>query len=809
MAVFYPGHSEDMSMKELKEFKRLMIFKTSICILFGSIIGLGCAPKNKNSQAGEIKQDAPTNSSPHSHQELAKSALDVAKRYQQYFAAAGKSTIADNLKKEIEQLEKNIDKAIAEPKFAIGFFPKFDATQPNPYLDAVYASVNNFLKSDEDCYPLSTEEKSIFPKSEYMNARKVADELEQLYFLIASQKSRYRFHPQLSKQFFCRVYATSYDYYLHGGSNLTIPGSTPNALDDWFATGPVIYAWAMTDASFVHVVPETFRKFMKDSAQRAATSITQISSAPRYANRDISYAEILLQAGQFLRSESVIEHAQSLFKQTCGSVFPDGAFPYIWDQNECVNYHAGNIRSIARIYAMTGNEEAKACLIKLKDYEALTIEPGNVSEFYTTPAWKTMWNTGHGIDGAEPVASLGKQGILRSMINQQNASAGAVPSVLFASFYDHNLAAVPPPDQYIVMDRNIEGLRGRFSDFSYGITGRNVNPERENDPGLITHAGAMTTRANSKSPGLRLLDAAVMAVYPKVQIATTRSGQEWNSWAYLRSRAQSVSLVARGAAAFGATSRLQAQTTQARAETDNTGPGGKEVPWSATEVWLTLDDRIIGIVETAPEITSQALQVNGRIKLGYGRSGERVPQELQVVNAGKEYRYGQLLIRLHEHNFQKVSEAPAGVVRDNPPLDAREIVLSDQSLADNATLHSYQAQDSRYFVVEIARQGAPALASVNLQTQGQIQTLIVQKGQKIYQASFNQGNDAITATLDDRLKQPQVKILTTSSTQKRPSETAAGNITLPPHAILLAIVSPDPQDAAVGWQTFSEMMGER
>lgn len=798
-----------MNLKQLQKFNSAKIPATIVIICLGLSTNLACFPKNNSTQAGQIKQDTPAAISPHTSDELGKNAIIIAKRYLQLFVDHQKGSIADDLKKEIANLEKNITDPISTPKFAVGFFPAIQFNEPNPYLDSVYKSVDTYLKNDGDCFPFSTEEKSIFPKTTFMNARKVADELEQLYFLINHPSSRYRFNPQLVQQFFCRIYATSYDYFLHGGTNLTIPGSTPNALDDWFATGPVIYAWAMANESFGHLIPNTFKKFMKDSALRAANAIMLISTTPRYANRDISYAEILLQAGRFLNDQQLLGKAHNLLSQTCDSIFPDGAFPYIWDQNECVNYHAGNIRSIARIYAMTGDDEAKNCLIKSKDYEAITIEPGNVSEFYTTPAWKTMWNTGHGIDGAEPVASLGRQGVLRTMINQQNASAGAAASVLFASFYDHGLAAAPIPDQYIVIDRNIQGVRGRFGDFSYGFTGRNVNSERVNDPGLITHAGAMTTQAKSKSPDLRLLNSALMAVYPKVQIKAMRDGQEWNSWAYLRSGTQSVSLVAKGAAAFGASNRLQIQTTQARAETDNTGPGGQEVPWTSAEVWLALDDRIIGLIETNAESPSKALQVNGRIKLGYGRSGDRVPQELQVLRAGKEYRYGQLLVRLHEHNYQRVSEAKAGVVRDNPPLDAREIVLSDQQMADNATMHNYLPQDVRYFVVEIAREGAAPLDLVNILKDNHLRTLIVQKGQKIYQATFNKGIDNASVAIDERINSRQAKILLTKNTQSPPSEYPPGDLVLPPRAILLAIVSPDSKDATIGWQTFSEMLEAR
>lgn len=729
--------------------------------------------------------------------DLAESALSVAQLYQERLAQAGEAEIAKQLQAEIDTIQSNPDPQWVAPDFGIGFFPKLSVIDDNPYLKALYTSADEFLSAPEDCQPLSTRERSLYPKQRYQDARKVGGEIEQLFFLIASSQSRYRYHPRLVRQFFCRLYATAYDYYLHGGQGLGIPGSTPNALDDWFATGPMIYGWAMAERTMGGIIPASLKKLMTVSAQRAGEAVLAVSTTPRYANRDISYAEILLQAGQLLRHAPYIKKAEQLWQQTCDSIYPDGAFPYIWNQNECINYHAGNLRSIARIHAMTGSEQVKNCLIKAGPYEVLTVEPGNVSEYYTSPAWKTMWNSIHGVGGAEPVAALSQSPVLRGMIDQAIAAEGAAASPLYASFYRKAVAAQQPPDRYIVWDRNILGPRGRFGTFSYALTGRDVTSERTTDPGHLTLVGAMLTEDLPGSSQQRRLQAALMAVYPKVHVLASRDGQEWNSWAYLRSQLQANTLLLQGAAGFGAISRLQTQAS---------GPSAKEHPWSATELWLSVDDRLIGLVEVSALEAVKAFQVNGRIKLGYGRTGSRQPQGLVPLTPGSSFRYGGLIVRLHEHSFANVTTAKAGILRDDPPLDASEIILSDRSGPSAEVETRYEKGAGHFFVVEIARADAPALTTVALKRSGPLRTLLVRKADRVYFLGFNTSAADAAIDIDSQLPNAKTSVWLASRHGDKPRQLSGSQFTLGARGLLLALATPDAKDSEPGWQSLNELL---
>ncbi|MBF0442859.1 MAG: hypothetical protein HQK54_13215, partial [Oligoflexales bacterium] len=602
--------------------------------------------------------------SPYTVKDLKSGIVAASEQYYQLFFEAKIIDAATTLRAEIDNIKKMGTMTPQIPEYGVGFFPKITEYDANPYIAALHKTAEQFIKADTGCYPLSQAGKTIFPAANSNDSRNVGRDMEQLFFLVTSPLSRYQFHSKLVAQLFCRIYATSYDYHLNGGRDLGIPGSTPDALDDWFATGPMIYSWRMVDAAYGPLIPNTFRKFMVESAKRAGDAVGGIQTLPRYANRDISYSEILLNAGLYLKNEAYIEKSNLLLKQTVESIYPDGAFPYIWNQNECVNYHGANIKAMSRIYAMTGNKMAYQGILQLKNFEVLSVEPGNIGEFYTAPAWKTMWNGVSGIDNAEPVASSTHNNYLRTMIDQYNAQKGANPSALAASFYDRSLAGKPLPDGYIVYDRNIEGPRGRYGYFSFGITGRKVQSNGNQDPGQQTLAGAMITEDAGQG---RQIDSILMAVYPKVHVQPTKTaGTEWDSWAYLRSSVLSATSVAKNSAAYGATMQLQTQTV---------GPAAKVHPWRSLELWITLPDRIVGAVEVSPIQSAMASAVDGRIKLGYGRTGVNLaPSQLSTIAKGKEYRYGLMRVLIHENNFKRIDTAAAGVIRDEYPV-ASEVRL--------------------------------------------------------------------------------------------------------------------------------------
>ncbi|WP_338877346.1 cellulose binding domain-containing protein (plasmid) [Spirosoma sp. SC4-14] len=733
-------------------------------------------------------------------------AIQVAQERQQMAADSGFADEATALASEIVQLQNSSPAAPVVPDKAIGFNPAIQVTTNNPFIQSLSNWASGYLSQAPVVYPKSKPGVFVFPGSSFATCRTLGVTLEQLHWLLVSPLSDYQYNGELFRRFLQIVYATSDDYKLNGGGEVgEIPGSTDNGMNDWFATGPITYGWRMADLSFSGYIPPTLDQRLKDAAYQAGTNYRAIEPAfnqGTYTNRDISYAETLMHAGLFLNNPDWINFAKTIINSVTNQAsgtgqYPDGAFSYIRTQNEVANYHGATYNSLAKLWAVSDYQPAWDGLSRGANYEVLSIEAQDVQEFYTAPAWKTQWNGALGASG-EPLLYVTENPYLKTKFDQLKAIYGYTASPLYASFYKANLTGKPLPDNYVVYDRNIQGPRGRYGRYSYGITARSVSPAGDPEPGLQTFVGAMTTQTG-RSANHDEMNAALMAVHSKVHVRTN-TGTQWQDWAYMATNIKPKVCVAKTASSVSSTSDLQYQTS---------GPTGRKVPWSSYQQWITLPDRMIGLVETYPtnNTDAQALEIDGRVRFTYGRTGLLNPKNLVVDEAGKRYTYGTLKAIIHEHDFSTVTTGIAGVLRDD--VQQAEEIIFRYNLSDGTNLYTYPGSTKKYFIIEIRNADAVGDAVVSRITDGSVKGLVVKLNGKSFSSFRNNGPTDATVDISAGLvagNTNEVHFSRADAPTQLAQVLSTTAVSLAANEQILTVSSNDEADLGNGWQNFDQTL---
>jgi hypothetical protein len=222
----------------------------------------------------------------------------------------------------------------------------------------------------------------------------------------------------------------------------------------------------------------------------------------------------------------------------------------------------------------------------------------------------------------------------------------------------------------------------------------------------------------------------------------------------------------------------------------------------------------VGLVEVYPEqgIAQKAYQIDGRIKLGFGRSGTRFRKSLRTVSAGQEYVYGNLRIIIHSHDFDSVDTAAAGVLRDDP-MDATEIRLRHDLSGNGTTLTTYPGTTRKFFVVEVRELSIASALRVQRIDNGNVKGLWVNDDGKTHGVFRNLGTTAALLDLSQHFASdvsPTMPISLHSSRTgtpgAQPQAWSGTALTVPAHDQLLLIASNDATDHEASWDHFDHLL---
>ena len=439
-----------------------------------------------------------------------------------------------------------------------------------------------------------------------------------------------------------------------------------------------------------------------------------------YPNMDAHYLLIVTLAERLLPDDpswraTLRRHRDAFLALMERAVYPDGGFAYAGRQNECIAYHHLNVAYLARYWQLTGDHRAKDLLRRTLPYYPLSIEPAGIAESYTDAAWKHYWNPPEA-SGPGVLTGLFRDGRHKWIaqacgrrFGYGDDHAAAIAADCWRS--SAPIAPIAPPDNYVRHDRNIQGPRGRFGRWSFAINGRDYGP---GEMGKDTFLGCMVAEPDvSEAP----LGGALQLVGVGVRTPGTASDIAWHA-----ADERLSTRISRRRATLGVTYRLSHFATA--------GKPGEPMPWRGVQQWWLDEQRAVGLVEIQPDDDAHCVEKRpnqstdseycfGRICLG-------MYSELQRLGPSR-FRYGDLLITLHAHNFARIETSPADPWPDCPPERARgrQILLRDGEPPAGSS-----CPRRRFFLVEVRPIDAPALDDAWVSVVGPLRAVTIVEPQR-------------------------------------------------------------------------------
>ncbi len=682
----------------------------------------------------------------------------------------------------------------------------------NPYLDRMVAGARAELAKPDKTLGKNTAKVNVFSGlGGDSGSRSVGEEMQAWLWLLANPASPLRGNPQALAHFLrlSLAYADAMD--IHGAASLNAPersGRDENApkagegIFDDFAIAPA----ACAIREFAQLYPNLLlpsQKAQWDRAMRNAGAIMMGKAKDRegvYANIDLALAYELLNFGLYLNKPDYLEKSRFLTFVQEKSVYPDGGIAYIGHQNESHGYHDGDVRELARMYEVDGDPKLLELIRKTEWYGPVT--SGKLAEFWTVPSWKDTWNASRMVVGGESVACVTGNPYLRGMLDLALAKPPVAKhwaeNRISIPWYRNDVKPLPLPDNYTVLDRNINGPRAWYGRFNYAAT---LRPIPQTEPGLATIMGAQVTEADGS------IENVLMGAYPRVRLKkeiVRKAGPPGSaldgapvrqSYAWLTSGLKSAIVVGRSFSAVAGDYRL--------AQYGSSGKG-PDTDWNGRQIWLGLPDRIIGLLEvSAAKEGAAGWEVDGVLRLGTGGTVNGKPTTIKAT--GKEsWLYGDLAISLLGHNFAAVQtpEVPFRL----PKAPATEITLIDErGASDPQAPSSYPLSSNYWFLVEVKTAWAAGSATVRrLEPLNGVLGFECLLGNKQFILLDNPSES------EARYSSP--KLGGSGSRTFRSSLAATVQPAVPaplllkPHELNVIVTSPEPEDSAPGWLSYQQMI---
>ena len=674
----------------------------------------------------------------------------------------------------------------------VPFLPPLRETMRNPYLEALYAWAEADLAKPDIPWKQCTPQFNVFTGiSKSYGTRDEAEQMMRYLWLVAHPQSRYRGNPELFTRLMRRAHAYLDAWDLHGKRY-------GDSINDFFALGPAAYSFMAIDRLWPDLLLPSQRAQWNNVIRRIGDFWLAVYAdgkdkgtyrMGKYANRDIGVANILLNAGLYLKDQRCLDAAKFLVQAQESNLYPDGGFAYIGTQNESCGYHDADTTLLARYYLVTGDNSSRDLLVRSQWYGPLSMEPDGVADYWTPPSWKHNWNGG-GSTGGEVVAGLSANPYLRTLLDRGLARSGKAPvDLLGMMFYRTDIKPRPLPDNYTVYDRNLQGPRARYGSFSYAATARVPNPD---EPGKATIMGAMIL--DEPPSGGYPLNAALMLAMP--QVRTKAGTMKKPDWACLTHHDAGAVTVGRHFSALSAEYGLH---------TFGSSTKGVEVPWTGFQEWICIKDRLIALVEIAPNGKQSAAEVAAVFRLGVGGTRAGKVKDIRTLD-DHSYEYGNLVIKVHDYNFAAY-KPEAAMVRISKAV---ELTFRDSKAAAGEAFREFQPDKPFYCVVEIRPKSTVGELAVKREVRvGGLHGLRVQGKDTQFVLWRNRGKVPVTVNLSgDVLPGMKSSLHLSRAFGKAPCSPAPEQVAIPPGEQVLVVSSPDAALHEPGWDSFEQLAGQ-
>ena len=355
------------------------------------------------------------------------------------------------------------------------------------------------------------------------------------------------------------------------------------------------------------------------------------SSAYRYPNQDVYNLIEMEFANRWYGGQGYRDSVEKTIAGLQAHLLPDGGWHYIGPETECPVYHQLNLVWLAHYLKLTGDKRVRKMIADSVKYYPLVMTTDGFPESYSDCWWKHNWGNGSSI-GPDIVAGItgdGENKWLANRLMEQGRLGSRIWAIAGGLFYRDDVAEKPLPDNWVVLDRNIGGPRGRFGDFYWaGTVGGGARD---------TFGGCML----SGPEGSGGLNGALVAA--NMQILTGNSGNGRKDRIYVSGPDDRTAVFAgKRVGALGA-------RYTARAPYINSVPDRKvdPTPWQVTQVWLFAPKGVACLVQVEVAQAQQCYGVQGQLRMGPRRP---------VVKMGDDaYLCGELAVRLLGHNFPDVT----------------------------------------------------------------------------------------------------------------------------------------------------------
>lgn len=677
----------------------------------------------------------------------------------------------------------------------------------NPYVQKLEQEATAGIASDDVPWPRALSYNQVINSLEGNYGSRSAFKLMTEYlWLFGHDESPMKFDPELLKRVLRRAHAYMDSLELTPSVNAD---PTPNWYDQFsvYVAFPALYEIRMLYPGLL--MPGQLNRWdsiMNDLAsEMEGWYFMVLGYSPWNINIETGRLVGVMTAGLWTGNQWLVDRSFNRVDATTARVFPDGAVPYHGTGQASTNYHDILLEEWLILYELTGYQPLMDAMVNTQWKGPVM---GRTEEFWTSPFYKTFrWNYQRGTEaGSELVATMSRNPYVRWLLDRDMLPDYFTPGSQLANryqapWYDDTVIANPLPDNYTIADRNTGGPRAWYGNFNYAGAFR-PNPNSTRYEGHETLMGAMTVDGDGR------VNSILVDVTPRIwqtPVDTVENGYGISAWADLTIYEVPATTISRN---YSVSTSIHEITRRRAGSARTANVSG----WTGRQVWIGLPDRIVGLVSTVPTAgEAAAYAVNGVLRLiSGGTAGAATTKVLEEIIPGTHYRYGQLDILVHDSTYTSLT----GLEVDYrvPAYPATELTFSNRASEPlpAGTQTTFPSGTEFRFVVEVRPVWTTSdLMAVNVLGDQDLIGLDLVSSEQSLQVWLNAADTVRSATLQrGNLPAGTDSIVLSDGVLGRvpfdASVPALVNLDPGQHAVL--VVSSDPEDHQVGWESFTQLI---
>jgi len=326
-----------------------------------------------------------------------------------------------------------------------------------------------------------------------------------------------------------------------------------------------------------------------------------VHPAVKYPNQDV-YGPLCfwLSAELYGRSEDR-QLAQDIMRKTVANLLPDGGIHYIGIENEAPIYHSLDLIIIGRYATLSRDPVAFQLLKNTASYWPLVMTAEGYPEYWSDVWWKQHWIKVWReamVIAAGATGEPRNQWLMWRVLERSEAKGSDLGGIYAAPYWTGISPGQALPENFLVRDENIRGIRGRAGSWYFGVCqGRGLRN---------TFVGGLVTRPTQMNP--------LLTAFRGAQIDVLQDAKQPNGW-WLSEVEDRVGLARRPDVSAGLGVRYTLQPSLVNGWPT---PQTTNSPWQVTQVWRAAGNGILGMVVLQATTNAPGRAVVGRIALGPG-----------------------------------------------------------------------------------------------------------------------------------------------------------------------------------------------